>query len=499
MPELTVQTRKVAEAPKRSSDERKKNSGLTILGQKPQSKPEPNISKNGLKYFIKTYGCAMNYSDTERIESKLENYGYRKASKIATADLVIFNTCSVRQKAEDRVFGQLKNMRELKKTNPSLLVGITGCMVRKSSSTKSLKKDKLLNRSEFLDFAFRIEDSAQIGELISELNPDLIFPDFNEAELGNYFAINPKYTSKTQAFVPVGTGCDKFCTYCIVPYSRGRERSRDFNEIVDECTKLVEDGVIEITLVGQTVNSYGRSSIDRQSGKFIYRDDKTPFTELLEELDKLHEKGLKRLRFTSPHPRDVHPSLMQAIANLKTLMPYIHMPIQAGHDETLKRMNRNYRIAEYRKIITELRKAVPNIAISTDIIVGFCGETEEEYKTTLNIYKEFQFDHCYFAQYSPRSKTFSADHLKDDVAAKVKRERWHNLNALVKEISAKKLKKFAGQTLEVLFDKKEDNTYVGRSEHFKEVKVKAGRDILGQLLKVKITKTLDFHLEGELA
>lgn len=482
-------------------------SGLIQLGQKPQSmvpspapkkRLEPNISANGLKYFIQTYGCQMNYSDTERVESKLENYGYRKAETLEDADLLIFNTCSVRQKAEDRVFGQLKKTPSLRRKNKNLIVAITGCMVRKSSSRHSIEKDKLLKQSKNLDFVFRIEDTEQIGSLINDINDELIFPDLNEAELGNYFQINPKYTSKFQAFVPVGTGCDKFCTYCIVPYSRGRERSRDFQEIIDECTQLVENGIIEITLVGQTVNSYGRSAIDRRSGNFEYKDDRTPFTDLLYEIDKLHEKGLKRLRFTSPHPRDVHPSLMDAIAECKTVMPYIHMPLQAGHDELLKRMNRNYRMAEYRDIITRLREKVPDIAISTDIIVGFCGETEEEFQATLDSFKEFQFDHCYLAQYSPRIGTFSEAHLADDVPREIKRERWHTLNNLLKEVSAAKLEKFVGQTLEVLFESEADGYYSGRSEHYKDVRVKAGRDLVGQLLKVKITEASNFRLEGEL-
>lgn len=475
------------------------SAGLNVLAQLPKERPEPNISANGLKYFIQTYGCQMNYSDTERVESKLESYGYRRADSFENADLVILNTCSVKQKAEDRVYGQLKNLRALKRKNKNLLVAITGCMVRQSSTRLSEKKDRLFRRSKFLDLVFRIEDVARVGELINEIDDSIIFPDLAEAELSNYFQINPKYTSKFQAFVPVGTGCDKFCTYCIVPYSRGREKSRDFKDIVEECTRLVESGVIEITLVGQTVNSYGKGALDRRSGNFTYTDDSTPFTDLLIELDKLHSKGLRRLRFTSPHPRDVHFSLMDAIANLKTLMPYIHMPLQSGNDEVLKRMNRNYRTQEYRQIIENLRAKVPDISISTDMIVGFSGETEKEFQDSLDFFREMKFEHCFLSQYSARKDTFAEKHLPDDVTAEEKRKRWHELNNTLRELSLTRMKAFEGQTVDVLFEKQEKDVYVGRSEHYKEVRVKAGRNLVGQILPVKITEIKHFDMFGELA
>lgn len=471
---------------------------FNMLNRLPKERPEPNISTNGLKYWVQTYGCQMNYSDTERVESKLESYGYRQATSFEDADLAILNTCSVKQKAEDRVYGQLKNLRALKRKNPNLLVAITGCMVRESSTRLSEKRDRLFRRSKVLDMVFRIEDIAKVGELINEIDDSIIFPDLAEAELSNYFQINPKYTSRFQAFVPVGTGCDKFCTYCIVPYSRGREKSRDFKEIIEECTRLVEAGVIEITLVGQTVNSYGKGAWDRRSGNFTYSDDSTPFTDLLIALDKLYEKGLRRLRFTSPHPRDVHFSLMDAIANLKTVMPYIHMPLQSGNDEVLKRMNRNYRTKEYRQIIEDLRSRVPDISISTDMIVGFSGETEEEFNDSLNFFREMQFEHCFLSQYSARKDTFAEKHLPDDVSTEEKRRRWHELNNTLRELSLNRMQSFAGKTLEVLFEKQEKDEYVGRSEHYKEVRIKAGRNVVGQILSVKITEVRHFDLFGEL-
>lgn len=472
----------------------------TLFNPLPQERPEPNISANGLKYYIQTFGCQMNYSDTERVQSKLESYGFRQGHSFEDADLIIFNTCSVKQKAEDRVYGMLKNVKALKKDKPNLLVAITGCMVRSSSTrlSESKGKDRLFRRSKVLDLVFRIEDVARLGELINEIDDSIIFPDLAEAELNNYFQINPKYTSKFQAFVPVGTGCDKFCTYCIVPYSRGREQSRSMEEIIEECTRLVDAGVIEITLVGQTVNSYGKGALDRRSGKFTYSDDTTPFTQLLIALDKLSSKGLRRLRFTSPHPRDVHFSLMDAIANLKTLMPYIHMPLQSGNDQVLKSMNRNYRTAEYRKIIEDLRAKVPGISISTDMIVGFSGETEEQFQDSLNFFREMGFEHCFFSQYSPRKDTFAEKHLPDDVPVEVKRRRWHEINQLLRELSLARMKTFDGQVVQVLFEKEVEGEFVGRSEHYKEVRVKAGRNLVGQILPVKVTSIQHFELFGEL-
>lgn len=438
----------------------------------------------------------MNYSDSERIDAVLQNMGLSKVETMNEADLIIFNTCSVRQKAEDRVFGQMINVNRLRKKKSHLIVGMTGCMVRKTSTRESEEKDKLLNRSRHTDFVFRIEDLPKLSKIIVELWPDVDFGETAYGNLENYFNINPVYTTKAQAFVPIGTGCDNFCTYCIVPYSRKREVSRPMDDIVNECEKLVENGCLEITLLGQNVNSYGLSNIDKKTDEF--KNIKSPFVRLLERVDALKSKGLKRLRFTSNHPKDLSDDLIDAMARLETLMPYLHLPVQSGSDSVLKRMNRHYTADWYRNLVKKLRKAVPGIAISTDIIVGFCGETEEEYMDTYKLYEDIEWDMCYLAQYSNRKGTFASQNMEDDISPEIKAKRWHKLNKVLKNASLKGHKVFKGKDVEVLVEKCKYGKCEGRSEHFKTVVFDSDKDLTGTIQKVHIEKGREWQLEGTL-
>lgn len=447
-------------------------------------------------YHIQTYGCAMNYSDAERLETVLNRLGLKKERTMKNSDIVIFNTCSVRKHAEDRAMGSLKKINAWKQLKPNLLVGFTGCMVRTSSTRNSHEKDTLLKKLQGLDFAFRIEDSANFPSFIQELNPRFNVPEISEAELSNYFLINPESKSKAQVLIPIGTGCDKYCFYCIVPYARGRERSRDMDEIVKEAELAVENGAVEITLIGQTVNSYGLSASDRSSKRFDYSPP--PFIQLLAKLNSFYDKGLRRVRFTSPYIPDVSDELIEAMATLKTLQPYIHLPIQAGDNRTLKHMNRKYTIEEYRQKIQKIRKCIPEIAISTDIIVGYCGETDEEFENTYKLFEEIRWDHAYLAQYSVRKGTFAAKNYKDNVPAHIKAMRWHRLNTLLGKISKEKHSKFVGKTVNVLVESKKDDYCVGRSEHFKTVQFKAGRNLIGKIVPVRVIKSYEWVLEGEL-
>lgn len=452
-----------------------------------------------MKYFIQTYGCAMNTSDSERVASILERLGYEKAARETEADMLVFNTCSVKQKAEDKVTGLRKNLARLHHQNRNLRIAITGCMVRKTSHQKNEEnRDALLNRMPELDLAFRIEDVAKLPQLLKEVDPSLTFTDQpDEGTLENYFKIAPKKSNSASVFVPITTGCDKMCTYCIVPFTRGREMSRDFNEIVAECARHVEEGALEITLVGQTVNSYGLSFNDRKSGKFTAYG-KSPFAAILREVDKLYDKGLRRLRFTSPHPRDFSDELIHALAELKTICPYIHMPVQSGDNRVLRRMNRNYTVEEYRAIMRKIQNAIPGCAITTDIIVGFCGETDEEFENTYRMYDEMEWDLCYISRYSPRKGTYSEKSLKDDVPATVKAQRWHRLNELLKAKAAKKHAALIGKTLEVLVTDQVGQSCIGRSREFKEVHFRSGRPLIGKLAEVAITGAREFYLSGEL-
>ncbi len=451
-----------------------------------------------MKYFIQTYGCAMNTSDSERVASVLERLGYQKALDEKTTDLLVFNTCSVKQKAEDKVTGLRKNLAKLHRQNHDLKVAITGCMVRKSTVQKHNERDVLLSVMPEVDFTFRIEDVARLPELLKELDPTLTFDDEpDEGTLENYFKIAPKKSGNFSVFVPITTGCDKMCTYCIVPFTRGRERSRDFDEVVAECTRHTEEGALEITLVGQTVNSYGLSFNDRKSGKFIPFAP-SPFAGLLRALDPLYEKGLRRLRFTSPHPRDFTDELIATLAELKTICPYIHMPVQSGDNRTLRRMNRNYNVEEYKAIMRKIQAAIPGCAISTDIIVGFPGETDEEFENTYKMYQEMEWDLCYISRYSPRKGTYSEKSLQDDIPARIKAARWHRLNALLKETTTKKHAAHIGQTLEVLITDQIGVSCIGRSREFKEVHFKSDHPLIGKLAPVLIKSAREFYLEGEL-
>ena len=439
----------------------------------------------------------MNYSDTERMKTYLEAIGYEPAKSESEADMILFNTCSIRQKGEDRVLGKLSEMPRLRKKNKKLIVVITGCMIRKSSSRYSMKRDKLFNRTRELDIALRIEELPKLAGLVKELNPKIKLKPIKEESLEDYFKINPSYTSKAQAFIPISTGCDKFCTYCIVPFSRGREKSRSVPDILKECEEFVMQGGKEITLLGQTVDSYGLSQYDKQEGTFSHLPNgKTPFVYLLEQIDKLSEKGLKRLRFTSSHPKDISDDLIKAIGKLKTLMPYLHLPVQAGSNTLLKRMNRPYTIEKYLETIKKLRKTVKGIAISTDFIVGFCGETEKEFKSTHDLFEKVEFDFAYFAKYSERRGTFASKNLKDDVPERIKSQRWHAINELLKKVVAKKLKKFIGKTVQVMVEFEKQGYLHGHDEHYKEVQFKGSKKLIGEIVPVKIERADKWVLIG---
>ncbi|MBD3328625.1 tRNA (N6-isopentenyl adenosine(37)-C2)-methylthiotransferase MiaB [Candidatus Peregrinibacteria bacterium] len=452
-----------------------------------------------MKYYIQTLGCAMNYSDTERVSSMLEKLGYEKTETPEDADIYIFNTCSIRQKGEDRVYGQYQNVAGWKKSNPRLLIGITGCMVRNTSTknTERENQDHLLKLLDQLDFVFRINDTHKLGEVLSEAEPRLEIPELEEGGLNDYLRVKPKYQVAHQAFVPIQIGCDKYCTYCIVPYARGREKSRPMQDIIAECTDLVEKGCKEITLVGQTVNSYGKSVLDEQDGQFAHLKD--PFVSLLEELDKLTEKGLNRLRFTSPHPRDYNENLIEAHARLQCLTPHFHLPIQAGDDQMLQKMNRQYTFEKYKKLIDKIREILPEASVTTDIIVGFCGETDEQFENTVKAYNNVRWDMAYLARYSPRKGTVSWKAFKDDVSREKKAERWHKLNKLLEACSREYNESMTGKTLEVLVEKFDNETGLaeGKSRENKIVQFPGAPDLIGHVVNVKITNALTWTLKGE--
>lgn len=455
-----------------------------------------------MKYHIKTYGCQFNYSDSERTAAVLENIGFQPTEREEEADFIIFNTCSIRQKAEDRVYGMMPQISKLKTQNPKLKVGITGCMVRKSSTRHSSEPDPLVANLDALDLTFRIEEVAKLPGLLREVDPKIPIPtetdEIDEGTLKNYFKIAPKYTNSFQAFVPIARGCDKFCAFCIVPFTRGREKSRGMDEILRECEALVNRGCKEITLLGQNVDSYGLSYLDRKEGCFaaLAVGEKIYFTRLLEEIDKLKTKGLKRVRWTSPHPKDLTDDVIEAVTTLETQMPYIHLPVQAGSNIMLRRMNRPYTRERYLELIKKIRTAIPDCAISTDIIVGFCGETEAQFEETCALFEEVRWDMAYLSQYSMRKFTAAHRTMKDDIPRAEKERRWHRLNDLLTKISLEKHKAFVGRTVEVLVERSENGICEGRSEHFKRTQFPGNTELIGQIIPVKITDAFDWNLKG---
>ena len=449
-----------------------------------------------MRYFIQTLGCQMNYSDSERVCHILEALGYTVTSKGSDADLLIYNTCSIRQKAEDRVTGHVKDWLRLKKHNPSLLIGLTGCMVRKTSTRYSDMTDDLLKKLQGLDFVFRIEDLSSLPKILREANDSLTLPELDTGSLKNYFDIHPKYSSKFQAYVPVMTGCDNFCTFCIVPFTRGRERSRTIDEITSEIQSLVDNGCVEITLIGQKVNGYGLSLLD-QKGDYFRKIHGHPFAKLLSEVNNIH--GLKRIRFTSSYPDNMTDELIETIGELKKVSPSIHLPIQSGDNEVLKRMNRRYTRERYIEIAEKFRSVIPEMSLSTDIIVGFCGETEDQFQNTYRLFEELRFDMAYLSEYSPRRGTVSARFYEDDVSQKEKKRRFHVLNDLLRKISTENLKNYVSRTQEVLVESCKKGILSGRTDTFRLVHFQGDSSAIGKIVPVHITSSREWELHGEIS
>ncbi len=439
-------------------------------------------------YAIQTHGCQMNYSDSERVSAVLEQCGFSRAEEGQCADLQIVNTCSVRQKSEDKAYGF---MVQKKRDCPKTLIAVTGCMVRQTGDSSN-SKDALL-RSDPIDLVFRIEDVARLPKLLESHFPDHDFASFEQGfgsgSIENYFHVNPKVENKVQVSVPIMQGCDKFCTYCIVPYTRGRESSRPMDEIFTECEKHVGSGAKEITLLGQNVNSY------TDGGEKC-------FAKLLLKIDELHAKGLSRLRFTSAHPQDFTDDVIDALAGMKTACPYIHLPVQHGSNRVLRAMNRNYTVEQYEAIIARIRKEMPTCTLSTDIIVGFPGETEEEFQVLCDFAKRIKFDFSYTAIFSPRRNTPASRMEKEFIDGEEKKRRFHAFDDIVKKASWEKREKSIGTTLQVLVEKAEElptgkyqNT--GRSREFFEVYFPSGRDFTGTEVDVEIVSRQGYILYGK--
>ena len=458
----------------------------------------------------------MNYSDAERIATILEKYKLKPAASIDEADLVIFVTCGVRQSAEDRVYGQIDN---IKKKYPEKKIILTGCLAHRKDVQKRLEKK--------VNLFFPIKDISKLDNFLYQKKSSTPKPqptqnskDSNyRLPITNYLKINPLYKSKYSAFVPIMTGCNNFCAYCVVPYARGREYSRPAEDILKEVRDLVKKGYKEIILLGQNVNSY-RSSLGHPMSK---RTSDVLFPELLQLIDKI--PGKFWLTFLTSHPKDMSDELIETIARSEKICEYISLPVQSGDNETLSRMNRRYTVEHYKNLIKKIRSAFERqepdschltrvgllSAISTDIIVGFPGETRKQFENTAQLLREMKFDMAYIAQYSPRPQTL-AWKMKDNVPKKEKERREKVLTEILKKTALKNNKKYVGRIVEVLVDKilkpsfrKSESLALGKYKYLSHTRTQkkviffSDKKIpIGSFQKVKITKAKAFGLEGEI-
>ncbi|TAN34043.1 tRNA (N6-isopentenyl adenosine(37)-C2)-methylthiotransferase MiaB [Patescibacteria group bacterium] len=429
-----------------------------------------------MKYFLVTFGCQMNKNDSERIAGFLNFLGMTRSAKAENSDLLIVNTCSVRQSAEDRVHGLVRNWSQLKAKKPDLTIAVTGCMPGRD------KDGKLKSRLKGVDLYFPIHEMGVLSRWLGG------------ADLGDYLELAPARTSRFQTFITIQTGCDNYCTYCVVPQARGREKNRPAKEIINEVKIAIENGAKEIILLGQVVNNYRDPDLPLPNLP-LKKGEGDSFVDLLKELNKL--AGLERLHFTAADPRYFSDAQIEAL-KLPKQVNYLHLPVQSGDNEILRKMNRQYTREQYIDLIKKIRQAKPSIAIGTDIIAGFCGETEKQFQNTVALYKECDFDISYTAMYSQRSGTAAARAFKDDVPRLEKKRRWQILQELMEETTYRKNQKYIGKTVSVLADKCEAGICSGNSSEMKLAQFAGAKNLIGKILDVKITSADVWVLKGEI-
>ncbi len=437
----------------------------------------------GKTYAIFTYGCQGNEADSEVMAGILEEIGYKKANDPMNADVVILNTCAIRENAEQRIWGVLGQLKGRKRENPDMLVGIAGCMPQEENAT-----NKILESYNFIDLVIGTHNKNHLPKLIAEAYASKLKVVEVISSEGEILEDAPKIReSKHKAWVNIMYGCDEFCTYCIVPYTRGRERSRAKEDIINEVKQLVENGYVEVTLLGQNVNAYGKDL----GGDYTFGD-------LLYDLDKT---GIKRIRYTTSHPRDLDEKTMLAMRDCKSVMPHLHLPVQSGDDEILKKMNRKYTYDEYMRKVNRLRELVPDIALTTDIIVGFPNETEEQFLNTIKLVKDAKYEGAYTFIYSKREGTPAAS-MTDLVTEEEKHKRLTYLNTFINEGYLEGHKRFLNTVVEVLVDGKSKNgegMMCGYTPHLKLTHFKSDdMSLVGKIVKVKVIEAKTWFMIGEL-
>ena len=439
-----------------------------------------NIGKNKT-YHIITYGCQMNVHDSENISAIMEDLGYTKNENMDKSDVIILNTCAIRENAHNKVTGMLGRIKHLKETRPEIITMLCGCMAQEEGIANMLK-----DKYKWVNIVFGTHNIHMIPTyLLNNLKEQTQELEVFSIEGNVYEGIPVKRDSKYTAWVNIMYGCDKFCTYCIVPYTRGKQRSRLNTDIINEVKELVKDGYKEVTLLGQNVNAYGKDL-----------DTNYTFANLLEDVAKTN---IDRIRFVTSHPWDFTDEMIEVISKYDNIMPYIHLPIQSGSDEILKKMGRKYTIKEYTTLFNKLKSKIPNVSISTDIIVGFPNETEEDFNATLDIVRKLRYDLAYTFIYSKREGT-PASKMEDTITLETKKERLAKLNELVNECAKENNMKYLNKEVKVLLtdhSEKLDNLS-GYTDTMKLVNVKADDKYLGKIVNVKITDAKTWSLDGVL-
>ena len=451
------------------------------------TKPSDDLKEWGIgKHFaIRTYGCQANVRDSEILRAYLLNMNMSETESFDDADLILFNTCAVRENAENHLYGELGQAKARWMKNKDTIICITGCVMQEEVPVRYVLDhfpfvSLIFGTNNLPSFYYLLEDSIFHNHLVVDVRSNST----------NVFEGLPDETSsrssKVTAFVNIMYGCDKFCSYCIVPYTRGKERSRKEEDILAEVECLKAEGYKQVTLLGQNVDAYGKDF-----------QDKYAFAALLE---KVAQTGIERVRFVTPYPSDFNPVVFDVMAKYKNIMPYMHMPVQSGSNSVLRRMNRRYTREQYLDIIRELRTKLPDVFLTTDIIVGFPNETDEEFEETLSLVREVKYDQAYTFIYSPRPGT-PASRIKDTVSMETKHARFDRLKALIDELATAKAKTYVGKTLPVLFEsasKRDGSMISGYTPHGKLVHVKGDESLIGQIRDVKITESHTYSLIGEL-
>ncbi len=455
--------------------------------------PEPAPAHRG-GYTVLTWGCQMNEDDSAQMAAMLEGQGYTPAARVEDASVILLNTCSVRAKPERKVYSKLGELRELKLQNPNLVIGVCGCMAQKEAP-------EIRRRAPYVDLVVGTGQIDRVPALVERVRQERtsIIRDRTAivaTDLPSRKDRSDKWTPvrvlggtvpKLKEFVSISYGCDKFCQFCIVPITRGKERSRPADEIVLEVERLASLGTKQVTLLGQTVNSYG---------KFL--DVPCSFAELLTRLNAI--EGIERIRYTSPYPKDFKQDVIDAIAHLPKVCEQVHMPVQVGDDTLLSRMGRGYTLDQYRDIVARLRSAVPDVGLTTDLMLGFPGETDEQFQNTLDFVRETRYDGAFMFAYSPREGTKAAV-LDDQIPEDVKLARLNELINLQNEITLARNASQVGEVYEVLVERrspKDPNKWTGLNRQGKTINFPAGRDLVGQLVQVKAVKSHLWGFTGEM-